>query len=398
MRSGPRSAPRPVRSHRRIHGSGRHGQTRSGRRSARPAAAFPPTSRSRRRAARSPRPSARRRREPGESYAEPHLALRARRIGEPAHARAERRLLCRATRRSTAGLPSPPTATIKGKADLFILEDGAVKPLGDIPGHDRGSALDERRRARSSCLPPIAASTAAPPTAPSAWPGATTRTRRSTIRTARGGGCSRSMPRRRDDGGRPGRSQRLGVRPARRRRCGRARLRRSERARLVSHAPGPASTSRRARRPIAASIATGSCWRPRRRPRASASPSSKAGRATAGWSRARSASSTSRPASCRRSRPPRRPTSRRCSGATTTASGSPAGRSSARSTASCGIDGKVVWSTLRRRDHRHQQLFRADLAGAGQDGLRGGARDGRRAAGDRVQGDVRRGLEAGHAG
>ena len=87
---------------------------------------------------------------PGEPRAErelpePHLALRARRRGEPAHARARTATTRRATRRSTTGSPSPPTATIKGKADLFILDDGGVTAARRHSGHDRGSALDQRR-------------------------------------------------------------------------------------------------------------------------------------------------------------------------------------------------------------------------------------------------------------
>ena len=36
--------------------------------------------------------------------------------------------------------------TIKGKADLFILDDGAVKPLGDIPGTIEDLRWTERWR------------------------------------------------------------------------------------------------------------------------------------------------------------------------------------------------------------------------------------------------------------
>ena len=58
------------------------------------------------------------------------------------------------------------------------------------------------------------------------------------------------------------------------------------------------------------------------------------------------------------------PTSRRSSGATTRASGSPAGRGSARSMASSRLDGTVEWIERRRRDHRHQQLPRASITPA----------------------------------
>ena len=93
--------------------------------------------------------------------------------------------------------------------------------------------------------------------------------------------------------------------------------------------------------------------------RASASPSSKAGRAIAAWSRARSRFSISRPASWRRVAAAEAAdvTTLRLA-STRRASGSPAGRSSARSTASSDRrEGRLV--ALRRRDHRHQQLLRA---------------------------------------
>ena len=179
-------------------------------------------------------------REPGESYAEPHLALRARRLGEPAHARAERRLSCRATRRSTAALPSPPTATIKGKADLLRARRRRGEAARRCSGHGRGSCAGPATAERSSCLPPIAASTAAPRTARSASRGATRRTPPSTTRRTRGGGSSGSMPR-------TGATEEVG--PADLsvwefdllgdRRGGRARLGRPERARLVPRAPCP---------------------------------------------------------------------------------------------------------------------------------------------------------------
>ena len=114
---------------------GRHGQARSGRRAARPAASFPPTSRFDREGralAAAVRP------------ATPRAAARATQsriwrfaldgVGEPAHARAERRLLCRAIRRSTTGSPSPPTAPSRARPISSSSTTARRRPLGDIPG------------------------------------------------------------------------------------------------------------------------------------------------------------------------------------------------------------------------------------------------------------------------
>ena len=246
----------------------------------------------------------------------------------------------------------------KGKADLFILEDGAARPLGDIPG----TIEDMRWTSDGAALVVLAADRGldggATNGAQAPDLGRARGSRGRPTRRTRGGGCSRSTRRRRD-----GRRSARPISASGSSTCsattrGRARLRRPERARLVSRAPR-ADRFRDARRDSPASIATGSCWRPAARPRASASPSSKAGRATAAWSRARSASSTLRPASSstdRRRRGVRRHVHR--SGATTRASGSPAGRSSARSTASSRLDGKRRLVATRGRDHRHQQLLR----------------------------------------
>ena len=93
---------------------------------------------------------------------QPHLALRARRIGEPAHARAERRLSRRATLRSTAGSPSPPTARPRARP---------TSSSSTAARRGRSAIFRARSRicagpataAQSSCSPPIAGSTAAPP-------------------------------------------------------------------------------------------------------------------------------------------------------------------------------------------------------------------------------------------
>ena len=113
------------------------------------------------------------------------------------------------------------------------------RPLGDIPGtiedlrwtSDGTSAGRARRRSRPRRRRHQRRR--------SAWPGARPRTPPSTNPTdARRRLFKVDACRRDDDGGRAGRSQRLGIRPARRRRRGRARLGRPERARLVSRRLG----------------------------------------------------------------------------------------------------------------------------------------------------------------
>ena len=186
--------------------------------------------------------------------------------------------------------------SVKGKADLFILDDGAVKPLGTSPGRSKISA-GQATAPRSWCSPPIAASMAAQPTVPSASPGETKRIRPSTSpTTARRRLFKVDATSGATIGGRSRRAQRLGVPPARRRRCDRARLGRSERARLVSQ-PHRQARLRRRGPPRRFINRSGSCCRLRHRLRGRASPSSRAGRAIAGLSRARSAFSISRPAS-----------------------------------------------------------------------------------------------------
>ena len=179
-------------------------------------------------------------REAGESYQSRIWRFGLDGSASAADPRAERRRLCRAARRSTTGSPSPPIAPCKGKADRSSSSTmAAARPLGDDSRHGRGSALDQRRRgadrARRRSRP---------------------RRRRHQRRDAPGLGRAPRIPRsqpergaaaalqgrrrrRRDRRGRPCRSQRLGVRSARRRRGGRARLGRSERARLVSRRARP---------------------------------------------------------------------------------------------------------------------------------------------------------------
>ena len=44
-------------------------------------------------------------------------------------------ITCHAARRSMIGLPSHPTASVKGKMALFLLDHGPkAQPFGDIPG------------------------------------------------------------------------------------------------------------------------------------------------------------------------------------------------------------------------------------------------------------------------
>ena len=349
------------------------------------------------RAGRSPRPSGRR----------PASRARATRAASGASGSTARRASSRTGRTATT-LPrySPVDGRLaftsdrntKGKADLFILDDGAVRPLGDIPG----TVEDLRWTSDGAAIVVLAADRGldggatngaeAPVLGRRGGPGGrqsegraaaavqgrcspTARRRRSVPPTSASGSstCSATTPRSRS-----------------------SRTIRASAAGTTRASSG--STSRRAR----ATVLHRSDWQLqcacRRRLRASASPSSKAGRATAAWSRARSASSISRPASCRRSRPPRP------SDVTTFQWRDEeslwfAGWSKLGAIYGVvGLDGTVVWSRYEDAIIGTEQLLRADLAGARQDRLRRGARDGRRAARDRLQGDVRRGLEAGHAG
>ncbi len=248
---------------------------------------------------------------------------------------------------------------------------------------------------RSSCSPPTAASTAAQPTVPSASPGATKRIRPSTTRRRARGASSRSTRRA------ARRSRSVPPTSASGSSTCSATAMRSRSSRTI-RASAAGIIRRIARLDFAARTATTlhqSRWQLLF---AVASPSGTRVAFLEGWSSDRglvaSEITHSRPRvreACRRLR--RRGVGRH--DLRVARRGEPLVRRlvEARLDLRHGPhrrQGRLV--AIRRRDHRPQQLFRADLADAGQDRFRCRARDGRRAAGDRVQGRCRGGLEADH--
>ena len=160
--------------------SGRHGQTRSGRRPARPAEI------SLRHLVSTGGEGARRGDPPGDPRAarelpEPHLALRARRLGEPDHARPERRLLAPLfAGRRPARLHLRPHDQRQGRSLHPRRRRGEAARRHS--GHGRGSALDERWRGDRRARRRSRARRRRDQRRQALWPGATTRIRRSTIR------------------------------------------------------------------------------------------------------------------------------------------------------------------------------------------------------------------------
>ncbi len=307
--------------------------------------------------------------------------------GDPTDARAERRLIRRAIRRSTTGSPSPPTARSSGKADLFH------------PRERRGEAARRHSRARSricagpatasrsSCSPPTAASTAARPTARCASGGAARRIRPSTNPTDARRRLFKVDGGRRQDRRRSARAMRtrLGVRPARRRRRDGAGLRRRQRARLVSFARSPSSIS--ATRTT--KVLHRSHWQLQG---PAASPSGKRVAFLEGWSSDRGlVAGEMRILDL-------------ATGKVTSLAPAEAiqhhvlvlarrGEPVVRRLVAARLDLRhraarrhVRVDRARGRRHRPEQLPRRDLAGAGQQGLCRHPRSRRRAAGDRVQG------------